>query len=365
MLHILCWKNVTMEPAFTQKSVTFFNIFKRSYLFIFGRYVFTKEDSMKFNKLCFVSIFVFLLSWGIGLGSMASAEPFFKGAKLCEECHEAETDIWKKTKHFTSFRTVHREPKDSSKPSPKKILKAVGGQKRMKRNETCYLCHYTLEQKDAGSKPVAKTGTSCESCHGASSEWLSIHDNYGGKDVKREAETQEHKAKRIAESKAAGLIWPIMKYEVAENCMTCHGLANPNLKADDLAKMLGAGHPINPDFELVKYSQGTVRHRHYPPDIKTNSEMNPKEQAELFVIGQAAALVSATSVLSKSSEAKYVEAQKKRVENAKAALVGVSEAAELLASPTRENALKFAGAIAGKDLTGVVGNKLPAKSDYK
>ena len=74
-------------------------------------------------------------------------------------------------------------------------------------------------------------------------------------------------------------------------------------------------------------------------------------------------LISALVLM--SGEAKYVEAQKKRVENAKAALAGVSEAAELLASPTRENALKFAGAIEGKDLTGVVGSKLPAKSDYK
>ena len=297
--------------------------------------------------------------------SMVSAEPFVKGAKLCEECHEEEFKVWQKTKHFKSFRTVHREPKDASKPSPKKILKAVGGQKRMKRNETCYLCHYTLEKKDAGAKPQAKSGTSCESCHGASSDWLPIHDNYGGKDVKREAESADHKTKRIADSTAAGLIWPTMKYEVAENCMTCHGLANPNLKADDLAKMLGAGHPINPDFELVKYSQGSVRHRHYPPDMKVNAEMTPKQQAEFYAIGQAAALVSATGVMSKSSEAKYVEAQKKRVENAKAALSGVPEAAELLASPSRENALKFATAIADKDLTGALGSKLPAKGDYK
>jgi hypothetical protein len=192
-----------------------------------------------------------------------------------------------------------------------------------------------------------------------------MHDNYGGKDVKREAEAADHKVKRVADSKAAGLIWPTMKYEVAENCMTCHGLANPDLKADDLAKMLGAGHPINPDFELVKYSQGSVRHRHYPPDMKVNAEMTPKQQAEFFVIGQAAALVSATGVLSKSSEPKYIEAQKKRIENAKAALSGVAEAAELLASPSRENALKLAAAIAGKDLTGAVGSKLPAKGDYK
>ncbi|MBC8286447.1 MAG: hypothetical protein H8E42_03125 [Nitrospinae bacterium] len=293
------------------------------------------------------------------------AQPFFKGAKLCEECHEEETRIWEKTKHYTSFRTVHREPTDDSKPSPKKILSAVGGQKRMKRNETCYLCHYTLEKKDAGSKPAAKSGTSCESCHGASSDWLALHDNYGGKDVKRDQEMADHKVKRVVDSKAAGLIWPSMQYEVAENCMTCHGLAHPSLKADDLAKMLGAGHPINPNFELVKYSQGSVRHRHYPPDIKTNAEMTPKELAGLYVIGQAAALVSATEAISKSGEAKYKEAQNKRVEIAKSALSGISEAAGLLAAPTRENALNFIKSVAGKDLTGVVGSKLPAKSDYK
>ncbi len=312
--------------------------------------------------------FLMLLVWvgaGLVFSSTSMAQPFFKGAKLCEECHEAEAKIWKKTKHFTSFRTVHREPKDASKPSPKKILKAVGGQKRMKRNETCYLCHYTLEKKDAGAKPVAKSGTSCESCHGASSDWVAVHDNYGGKDVKREQEAADHKAKRIADSTAAGLIWPSMKYEVAENCMTCHGLAHPDLKADDLAKMLGAGHPINPDFELVKHSQGSVRHRYYAPNMSVNTEMTPQELAEIYVIGQAAALVSATGAMSKSGEAKYKEAQNKRVENARSALSGVSGAADFLATPTRENAVKFVESVIGKDLTGAVGSKLPAKSDYK
>ncbi len=328
------------------------------------------EGVMKFDGACFrvKSFFLgVLVLFGLCLilPATSSAQPFFKGAKLCEECHEAENKVWEKTKHFTSFRTVHREPEDAAKPSPKKILEAVGGAKRMKRNETCYLCHYTLERKDAGAKPAAKSGTSCESCHGASSEWLAIHDNYGGKDVKRDQEAADHKVKRIADSKTAGLIWPSMKYEVAENCMTCHGLAHPSLKADDLAKMLGAGHPINPGFELVKYSQGSVRHRHYLPDIKVNAEMTAQQLAEIYVVGQAAALVSATEVISKSTEAKYKEAQNKRVEIARSALGGVPEAAGLLAAPTRENAIKFVLSVAGKDLTGVVGSKLPAKSDYK
>jgi len=313
--------------------------------------------------------FSFILTGFPGMtpGSVA-AKSFNTGAKGCEECHEGEFKIWKKTKHFTSFRTAHREPKDSAKPSPKKILKAVTGARRMKRNKTCALCHYTLEQKDAGAKPSAKSGTSCESCHGTSSEWLAIHDNYGGEGTKRKDETPAHKKARIEKSRAAGLIWPDMKYQVVENCMTCHGLAHPDLSGEVLAKMLGAGHPINPDFEAVKYSQGTIRHRYTLEDIATNREMTGSETAELFIIGHAAALVSAKGAMSKSNEPKYTEAQKKRVENAKAALSFLSdipEAAGLLASPSRENALKLVGAIAGKDLSGKVGSKLPAKGDYK
>ncbi len=317
-------------------------------------------------KLLFLN---FLFMAGVvglsGWVASADANPFNKGAKLCEECHEAEFKVWEGTKHFKSFRTVHREPKDDSKPSPKKILAAVEGQKRMKRNKACSLCHYTQEQKEADSKPQVKSGTSCESCHGPSSAWLEVHDNYGGKDVKREQESAEHKAKRIADSKAKGLIWPSMKYEVAENCMVCHGLAHPDLTADELAKMLGAGHPINPDFELVKYSQGSVRHRYYPPNIKENAEMNSAELSREYVVGQAAALVSATNAMSKSADPKYKAAQEKRVANAKAGLSGVPEAAGLLAAPTRANAIKFAADIAGKDLSAAVGGKLPAKSDYK
>lgn len=326
------------------------------------------RNSLKSNYLLII-FFSFTLAGMLGMApDPVAADAFNKGPKACEECHEGEFKIWKKTKHYTSFSTAHREPKDSAKPSPKKILKAVAGAKRMKRNEACALCHYTQEQKDAGSKPATKSGTSCESCHGASSEWLALHDNYGGEGVKRKDETPEHKQERIAKSKAAGLIWPIMKYEVVENCMTCHGLAHPDLSGDVLAKMLGAGHPINPDFEAVKYSQGTVRHRYTPEDIATNREMTEAEKAELFVIGHAAALVSAKEAMSKSNEPKYTGAQNKRAENAKAALALLSdipEAAALVASPSRDNALKLVNAIAGKDLSAKVGSKLPAKADYK
>lgn len=320
------------------------------------------------SNVLLVSFFFFLTGILGTLPSNATAEPFFMGVKVCVECHDAENKIWKKTKHYSAFRTAHREPKDVRKPSPKAILAAVKGERRMKKNKACSLCHYTLEQKDATSKRVARSGTSCESCHGASSEWLALHDNYGGKDVKQEQEAPEHKKERFDKSRAAGLIWPSMKYQVAENCMVCHGLAHPDLTGDTLAKMLGAGHPINPRFELVKYSQGSVRHRYYPPDRSVNLEMTRTEQAELFVIGHAAALVSAKEAISKSKEPQYVKAQNKRAENATvvlSAVKSVPQAAALIAAPTRENALKLVEAIKEKDLTSEVEKMLPAKEDYK
>ncbi len=296
------------------------------------------------------------------------AKLIFNGAKVCKECHEREFNIWQRTRHYTSFRTAHREPGDSAKPSPKRILKAVGGARRMKKNKTCILCHYTMVQEHAAAKPMAKSGTSCESCHGASSEWLTLHDNYGGEGINRMNETPAHKELRIKKSAEAGLIWPDRKYQVAENCMTCHGLAHPDLTGDVLAKMLGAGHPINPDFEVLKYSQGTLRHRYTPEEPETNKVMTEAEKAELFVIGHAAALVSAKQAMSKSNESKYTHAQNKRAENAKAVLElikDIPEAKYLMASASRGNALKLANTIGGMDLSGKLGSKLPAEPVYK
>ena len=291
----------------------------------------------------------------------AMAEPYAQGPKTCQECHSAEYELWEETQHFKSFRTVHK------KAEAKKIAVASGGKKSMKKNAVCIMCHYTAVQKKAGAKAKPKAGTSCESCHGASSDWLDVHNDYGGASVKREDETAEHKAERQQAAVDAGMTWSFMKYEIAENCMSCHGLARDELEADALAKMLGAGHPLNPDFELVAYSQGSVRHRFYPPDMTNNAEMNAAELSETFIQGQAAKLVSAIAALGKSDDAKYQEAQQKRASDATAALSAVSlpEAAALVADPTRANALALVAAIAGMDLSGEVGGLLPDPGSYK
>ncbi len=281
----------------------------------------------------------------------AIAEPYYQGPKSCQGCHRDEYKTGEATKHFTSYRTAHKA-KDA-----KKIAIAVGGKKSMKRNKNCGVCHYSTEQTHAEGKPKVKYGPSCEGCHGASSDWEIIHSDYGGRNVKREDETQDHKAKRIADSAAAGLAWASMTYDIAVNCMKCHGLARSEIGGEAFAKMLGAGHPINQSFEIVTFSQGGMRH--------WLEKRSPARLANLFVAGQAAKLVSATEAAAKSEDAPSKAAQMKRAADAKAVLQTVPQAAALIKSPSDANARKMMQAIGQQDLSGLVGGLLPDPSTYK
>ena len=281
----------------------------------------------------------------------AIAEPYSQGPSSCQECHKEEYKTWEATKHFKAYRTAHKAK------NAKKIAIAVGGKKNMKRNKSCSVCHYSTERKKPEDKPRVKYGPSCESCHGASSDWEPIHSDYGGKNVKREAETPDHKTKRIADSTATGMAWASMPYDIAVNCMKCHGLARSEISGEAFAKMLGAEHPINQSFEIVLFSQGKMRHW-----IK---ERSPARLANLFVAGQAAKLISATEAAAKTGDAQYKAAQMKRAADAKAVLKAVPQAAALIKSPSDANARKMMQAIGQQDLTGQVGGQIPCAGPDK
>jgi hypothetical protein len=288
-----------------------------------------------------------------------NAAPYHVGSKLCQECHKSEHEVWEKTKHAESFRDLHRNEKG------KEILAAVGGDKNIRKNKTCTQCHYTLEQADESATPTAKTSISCESCHGPASDWLKLHNDYGA-GASKESESAAHKTKRLADSVLAGMIRPEARYEVAANCLSCHNLQNVEKGA--LAKMLEAGHPINPKFELVRYSQGSVRHRFYPPDVSVNAEMKPAELARWMVIGAAAKLVAATQALPKSDQADFKAAQQQLIKDAMeilSAVRSVPEVAALVTAPTEENARKLVAALEGKDVSSEVQSLLPKAGDFK
>lgn len=197
---------------------------------------------------------------------------------------------------------------------------------------------------------------------------MKIHNDYGGPDVKRETEPAAHRDERIRKSIAAGQRRPESPYDLAANCLNCHSLARSTVDGATIAKMLAAGHPINAEYELVKYSQGTVRHRFYPPNITVNAEMTPAELARFFIAGRAAMLVTATQTLGKSDSPAYKEAMQKQIASATAALSAlksVPEAAALVASPDDANARKLVATLAGKDVSSEVKAFLPKAEDYK
>ena len=275
----------------------------------------------------------------------------FLGPDACQKCHKAEMAVWEGTHHASVFAEFHKSDK------ARDITKAVGD-RSPKKSETCILCHYTAVL-DSKGEPDPIAGPSCESCHGAASNWIEIHNDYGGQGVTAEQETPEHKAQRIADAVAAGMIRPEMTFDVARNCFTCHGLNNPALDGDTLTLMLDAGHPANPDFEFIAYSQGEVRHRFYPSDPTVNQEMTQAQKAEWYLVGQAASLVAATEGLERISHPKYVESMNARIARATEALSRVPEGASVLSAPTEANAQAFALAISGQDLSGAVGDLLP------
>jgi len=293
---------------------------------------------------------------------VAGAQHFMVGAGKCADCHNAETAVWEASKHATSFKDIHR------KPEVKDIIAAVGGNTNMRRNEVCTACHYSNTQASASAAPSATSGPSCESCHGKASGWISLHSDYGA-GAKRETESPTHKAERIRKAAAAGMIWPSNLYDVAENCLSCHGMGRADVPAETIAKMVAAGHPAGSSFELVRYSQGTVRHRFYPPDVTKNAQMSVAELSRVFLTGHAAAFVQTSAATGKSTNPKFQQTLDQIKSAARAAIDGVKgqvpEAAALLARPTEENAKKFVNALASKDLSSQVGPKLPAPSTYK
>ncbi|HXT01228.1 MAG TPA: cytochrome c family protein [Elusimicrobiota bacterium] len=281
----------------------------------------------------------------------------FVGPERCAECHKPQFEVWKASKHAVSFKTVHRE---ATAPD---ILIAAGGDRGMKRNATCLNCHYTPAPGGTGE---VIAGVSCEHCHGPASGWLKTHQDYGGK---RDAETPEHKAARQAAAAKAGMVYPHDLYALATRCVECHGLLKPGVDGGTLAKMVHANHPMNYNYELVRYSQGTVRHRFYPPRLDVNAEMSPEELARLWVIGQAAKAAAAQAAVARAQDPAYKKIAQRQLEAARAELgrvKDVPEAASFLAHPSPEAGEALAKAIADKDLTPQVKDRLPkSKSEYR
>ena len=276
-------------------------------------------------------------------GDGFSSSPVKQGPEKCKKCHKAEYAVWEGSAHGKSFRDIHKRDKADE------IAEKVGGG-HMRKNALCQRCHFTMIDKRGRER--ADAGPSCESCHGNATGWIETH-----------SDEKRPKPERRQETVAMGMIWPDMKYDIAENCFGCHGLSK--LEGKDIDALLDAGHPINGGYEIVRYSQGSVRHRFYPPDITSNAKMTRAELANFYAIGQLVSYVDASAALRKSGHPRYRAALQERLDLAKSVIAGLPGAGGVLGDPTEAQARKLASAIGAQDLSPGIGRFLPAESSYK
>jgi hypothetical protein len=175
-----------------------------------------------------------------------------------------------RTPHFATFDSLHR------KPEAKQIADRLG-LRSIKRNETCVRCHYT--QQDQGGRARIVAGISCESCHGAAAAWITFHSDYGGENVTKDAESPDHRQRRLEESIARGMNNPHNLYLIAKQCYNCHTVPNESLVN------VGAHAAGSHDFELVSWSQGMLRHNFLRTGGSANAESTPAQLRVMYVVG--------------------------------------------------------------------------------
>lgn len=232
------------------------------------------------------------------------------GPNACAECHKQEAEAWKGSHHFKTFREMPRN-QDANE-----IAKRMGVQ-RIRSEGLCLDCHFTVQKKDGNSQPIA--GISCESCHGASADWLKLHSGYSGKTEK--TETKAEKEARLQQSTAKGMIRPSSFYQLAKNCYGCHVVPQENL-------VNTGGHPAGSAFELVSWSQGEVRHNTWHSKGKENAPASAARKRMLYLVGLGVELETGMRAVGRATARKlYAFEMAKRVDRARKQLDAAAKAA--------------------------------------
>ena len=274
----------------------------------------------------FALILLLLFPWAGSSAQELRRDPaLIKGPDACGECHEKSVASWKQSHHFSTFKDLPRSKEG------REIAKKMG-LKRIKSGSDCLTCHFTSAMNEGKATPIA--GITCESCHGAGAEWIDVHSNFGGKDVKAEDEDPAHKKERYAKSEAAGMIRPGNLYAVAQNCFSCHTVPNEKL-------VNVGGHAAGSAFDLVAWSQGEVRHNIW------YSEQNLAASAEhkrmMYMVGTMLDLEYAYRGLAEATEkAQYAVKMAKRAKAAKGNLAKIDAAVD---SAEVKAVLQIAGGI--------------------
>ena len=233
-------------------------------------------------RIIFAMVTIALMAFPVAdsMGQAVQCDPTkVMSAEACATCHSKEFAVWQQTPHFSTYQDLSRRPR------AKEICSKLG-LRSAKRSDVCIQCHFTLKESNGKSKPVS--GISCESCHGASKDWLTKHNDYGGPTATRESESASHKTQRLAECESLGMRNTRDFYSIASSCFNCHTVPN-----EELVNV--GGHKAGTvDFELVSWSQGMIRHNFLRGENTTNVESTPEKLRLMYVIGLIADLEYST-----------------------------------------------------------------------
>lgn len=207
--------------------------------------------------------------------------------EVCAKCHGSEVAVWRKTPHAQTFDELARNPR------AREITQKLGVIS-VKRNETCIQCHFTTQtQPDGSIEPVA--GISCESCHGASRDWLQVHNDYGGVGITHETESPLHREERLKKSTALGMRNTQNVYLIAKSCLNCHTVPQEELVN------LGGHVAGSAEFELVRWSQGLVRHNFVRSGGLRNAEPSRERLRVMYLAGLLADLEYSTRATARAT----------------------------------------------------------------
>ena len=232
------------------------------------------------------------------------------GPNACAECHKQETEAWKDTHHFKTFREMPRRKEANE------IAEKMGVQ-RIRSESMCLTCHYTVQQKENANQPIA--GISCKSCHSAGGDWIKVHSQFSGKTEKTETKAEAEARLKLADSK--GMIRPSSLYRLAKNCYSCHVVPQ-----EDLVNK--GGHTAGSAFELVSWSQGEVRHSTWHSKGKQNVPANAARKRMLYLVGLGVELETGLRAVSRATARKlYAFEMAKRVDRSRKHLAAAAKAA--------------------------------------
>ena len=255
-------------------------------------------------------LFSGLIVLGFMSGGVSATEPTKTvGPNACAECHKQETEAWKGTHHFKTFRELPRNTEANE------IAKKMGV-RRIKSESLCLNCHFTVQEKENRVQPVA--GISCESCHSSGADWIKVHSEFSGKTEKTETKDEAAARWKLADSK--GMIRPRYLYKLATNCYSCHVVPQ-----EDLVNV--GGHTVGSPFELVSWSQGEVRHNTWYSK-GANQEADAARKRILYVVGLAVDIEVALRTIAKANVRKlYAFQMAQRADKARKQLAQVANAA--------------------------------------